>query len=255
MGETINYDEEKVGATISLSENSKVSGKGFGLSYLHRSLDFEEDKGKSKIDRFAFNYSNRFIKNSLGVEYNLGAGLNFHEYNRNINFTSPQRIAESSFYSFDTLAEIELFKNYKYDNLIIAPYIGLSSGSVHKENFTEKNANSLNASLSSDTAFSLRPKIGISSETELFNRDNQSITLDSSIEYSSELGNIATKNDKISLKGFSGHLYLDDPYKEKSTFSINTDLKYKYNNLELSVGYSDDEHSQDLVTNGFKINW
>jgi len=255
VGDVVNYNEKKVGGSITLSNNEHLTAKGYGFTYLHNDISFENSKGEAKTDRLAFDYSKRTLKNGIGIKYGLGLGINFHDYERNIDFLRDKRVAKSDFKSYDASINAELFKNYQYKRLVFTPYIGISSSLIHREKFTEKGANSLNANFSSSSKYSLKPKIGLATNIELLKKDNQSLSLDSSFNYSIETGNIAYDGERVKLKGFDGSYNLGDPIKEKSSFNVETNLKYKVNDLELSLGYSNGDHSKDRVTAGFSYSW
>jgi len=192
----------------------------------------------------------------INYSYTTGTGLNLHEYERNIDFTSPKRVASSDFSSYDVFANFNISKSLSYKKLTSSPYFGMDSSYIFREKFSEKRANSLNATFNKNSSVSLVPKIGIYNEYEVFSSTakNYSLVLNFSTEYSHELGSVKDK-EKYGLKGFDGSSTLRNPMREEGELTYGAGISYKFNNFEVGLNYNSGEFSDDKGSLNFKYNW
>jgi len=250
--------EDKVGSSISLTKRDKNKLRGFSLGYLNNDYNIIDGVDKGSLDRFDLKLSEQYKLGKYNLFYSLGGGINSHKSERKLDFLVPSRKATSKFKSYDISTSFDVSRAFSLKKLILAPYVGVDASYISREKIKEKGAGSLNAILPKTESFSLRPKVGLQNEIELFSFDSfghQRLFFNFGTEYSAELGNFATKKEAVSLEGFDGTFLLGNPVNNRDKLTYNASLVYDISNFEISAGYEDGEKTQGRNTFGIRYNW
>ena len=195
------------------------------IGYGYNGIDYK-DNGKGHIQTIHLGL-NRFMKYQ-GVDFRLGLGgeYNFHENKRDINLVN--RRAESNFDSYGVRASGEVSKVFG-EKGFVKPYLGFDLTHMKYDSFTESNANSLNATVESESYTSALPKVGL-----LLGDKFGGLDLFVGVEYSYELGNI-NKEQEFTYEGFSGRGELPKDNLECGTTGIKAGVNYEVNSIALGL--------------------
>ena len=142
-----------VGTDMLYSGSAIVGG---ALSYIENSLD-----GANKATNYGVSVYGQGKVNSLYVTGKFVSSFDSYELNRSLSFSDLSRTAASKAGGFQANLGSEVGYEKSLNDVIFAPFVGVSVKSVYRSGFTETGANALNLSLNSYNTFNLNTKAGL----------------------------------------------------------------------------------------------
>jgi len=250
------YNRESNLIGVGLSKREKESKKGLTLSYSYSDIDFDKDKGKGNNSSLNLLYGEDKKVNDSDLSYYIGGSVIWHEYERTATLENISRKVESDFNSYVVSTGIELGKEFKFDKLTLKPTVRVDADYIYREGFSEKGGNSLDMVFDKSHIYSLKSKVSLEGEYELYKNGNHEFILNANIVYDYELGNITTENEKVKLRGLNGYYYLEEARDDNYELNSELGLKYRFKeNLEVSSSYKMRNSSSDEVKFGVKYSW
>jgi fibronectin-binding autotransporter adhesin len=157
-GYTYNIFGFNSGVDCRLQDNLII---GVGSGYYHTATNFSGSGGSAEVNSIPFYAYGLYYPSSFYAMGSVGYTLNLYGLNRNLNFGSLNRVAESSVNGNQFNISGETGYDFHLRGFILAPAASLYYSKTWVGSYTEQGADSLNLKVGAQTADSLQSGVGV----------------------------------------------------------------------------------------------
>jgi len=143
---------------------------GIGGSYGHSFIKFKDGRGEGDVDSFRIGPYASYFEDNFFIDTSVSFGYHQNENERNINFGTINRTADSDYHAYDLSTYIGGGYDFHVNKLTVTPTTSLQYIRYRSESFEETGAGAAGLDVDAATSQSLRSKLGVtlSTVTELY---------------------------------------------------------------------------------------
>ena len=246
---------------ISMGIDSKISKKllaGMSSSYIASQYSTDNNLGTVDTDSFYLGPYLLYLDKKDRLNASLIFGLHDNDSNRNINFTNVDRIAKSSYDSFDITFSTEYEKEYELNKEVsILPKVSAMYSHIKQDAFSETGADSLNLSLDETTLSVASFGMGITINKKMVESNGTKSNIYGSAEILHER-NLNSKRVGLNLTGKS-KFYVDGVDRNENFLGMKVGYEFSSdNNINSFVEYSgryNNDYKEHQIQLGMATSW
>jgi len=246
---------------VSMGVDSKISKKLLiGLSSSYVVSQYSTDNNLGTVDTDSFYLGPYLLYSDKQDRFNTSLifGLHDNDSNRNINFTSVDRIAEGNYDSFDVTFVAEYEKEYKLNNeTLFLPKASVVYSYIKQDAFNETGANSLNLSLNEVTSNTASFGLGATINKKIVEPNGKKANIYGTAEILHE----RNLNSRMVNHNLTGKSKFDVDGVDRNENFLGIKAGYEFsndNNINSFIEYSgryNNDYKEHQIQLGIKTSW